>query len=450
MVHPQRITVLKEFDLINQGPVVYWMSRDQRVQHNWAFLFSLQLANNSKRPLTVAFALTQSFPNANARHYHFLLEGLKEVEQDLSRLGVSFIMLLGEPTDTISTYISKVKAFALVTDFDPIKIKLKWKHELNQINPICHYEVDAHNIVPCRVASPKLEFGAYTMRPKIKKLLPKFLGQFPEKPSVLIKSNGEIVDWDAVWRWLNPNPMVPPVSWLKPGCAAAYNELSNFISNKLAGYSKNRNNPLLDGQSNLSTYLHFGQISAQQVAIEVLKCNAPEEDKSAFLEELIIRRELSDNFCFYSPEYESTKSFHSWAQQTHNTHRNDEREFLYSPEEFENAKTHDKLWNAAQLEMVVKGKMHGYMRMYWAKKILEWTPSPEEAMKIAIYLNDKFSLDGRDPNGYAGIAWSIGGVHDRAWNDRPVFGKIRYMNYNGCKRKFNVDGYINMVNALKG
>lgn len=449
MVHPERITALKEGNSENKGPVVYWMSRDQRVQHNWAFLFSLQFANASNRPLTVVFALAQSFPNANARHYHFLVEGLKEVEKELSRLGVSFRVLQGEPSEKLSQFLDEVTASVLVSDFDPLKIKRDWKIAVNQSSSINHFEVDAHNIVPCRVASAKLEFGAYTIRPKIKKLLPKFLGKFSEIPSILIKSKGEKVDWDSVWHWLNPIPLVPPVSWLKPGSAAAHAELSNFITNKLAGYSKSRNNPLLDGQSNLSPYLHFGQISAQQVVLEVLKSNAPEVDKSAFLEELIVRRELSDNFCFYSPEYDATSSFHNWAQLTHNAHRNDEREYIYSREQFENGQTHDQLWNAAQLEMVVKGKMHGFMRMYWAKKILEWTQSPEDAMQVAIYLNDKYSLDGRDPNGYAGIAWSIGGVHDRAWNERPVFGKIRYMNYNGCKRKFNVDGYIKMVSELK-
>ncbi len=162
----------------------------------------------------------------------------------------------------------------------------------------------------------------------------------------------------------------------------------------------------------------------------------------AFLEELIVRRELSDNFCYYNPDYDTTKGFHNWAKQSHSEHCNDERDFTYSLAQFEQAKTHDNLWNAAQKEMVKTGKMHGYMRMYWAKKILEWTKSPEQAMEFSIYLNDKYSLDGRDPNGYAGIAWSIGGVHDRAWGTRPVFGKIRYMNYNGCKRKFDVEGYI--------
>ncbi len=170
--------------------------------------------------------------------------------------------------------------------------------------------------------------------------------------------------------------------------------------------------------------------------------------KDAFLEELIIRRELSDNFCFYNPRYDSFDGFPEWARKTLNEHRKDRRPYLYSLEQFETAQTHDKLWNAAQTEMVKRGKMHGYMRMYWAKKILEWTPSPEVAMEVAIHLNNRYELDGRDPNGYAGIAWSIGGVHDRAWNERNIFGKIRYMSYNGCKSKFNIEGYVEHVKSL--
>ena len=194
----------------------------------------------------------------------------------------------------------------------------------------------------------------------------------------------------------------------------------------------------------MSPYFHFGHISTQRVALEIKNSSLKNEDKNSFLEEMIVRRELSDNFCEYEPNYDYFEGFHSWAKKTLNEHRDDERDYLYPKEQFEEAKTHDPLWNAAQNQMREQGKMHGYMRMYWAKKILEWSPSPEIAMQIAIELNDKYELDGRDPNGYAGIAWSIGGVHDRAWFERPVYGKIRYMNYNGCKTKFNVNSYINI------
>jgi len=209
-----------------------------------------------------------------------------------------------------------------------------------------------------------------------------------------------------------------------------------------------RNDPVADGQSNLSPYLHFGQISAQRVALEVENASVDKASRDTFLEELIVRRELADNFCFYTPQYDKFEGFPAWARKTLNAHRKDRRAYSYTLQQFEYAKTHDELWNAAQTEMVKRGKMHGYMRMYWAKKILEWTGSPEKAMETAIYLNDLYGLDGRDPNGYTGIAWSIGGVHDRAWNERPIFGKIRYMSYNGCKSKFDVKRYIQHIHSL--
>jgi deoxyribodipyrimidine photo-lyase len=449
MIQPERITLLKKGNNTQfNGPVVYWMSRDQRVQNNWAFIFALFLANSHSQPLHVVFALAPKFAGANARHYHFLFGGLIEVEVELLKLGAAFTLLLGDPVETIPSYLKSNGAMALISDFDPLRIKMQWKEQVNSSIDIDHYEVDAHNIVPCRFVSDKLEYGAYTLRPKIKKHLKRFLDSFQENPRVMAQTLSGKTDWSYAMNWLSPDASVLPVEWLKPGLKAALDELEIFVNHKLKGYAVNRNNPLLDGQSNLSPYLHYGNISAQFIAQQILRSNAPAEDKSAFLEELIVRRELSDNYCFYSSSYDTFEGFHSWAQATHSHHRKDEREYLFSLEQFEMAKTHDELWNAAQLEMVKKGKMHGYLRMYWAKKILEWTTSPEEAMRYAIFLNDKYSLDGRDPNGYAGIAWSIGGVHDRAWSERPVFGKIRYMNYNGCKRKFDVMGYINKVKFL--
>jgi deoxyribodipyrimidine photo-lyase len=228
----------------------------------------------------------------------------------------------------------------------------------------------------------------------------------------------------------------------KTGFDKAVEELNHFLNNKFDDYADHRNDPVKDGQSNLSPHLHFGQISAQRIALEVKRINGNKESEKSFLEELIVRRELSDNFCYFNKNYDSFNGFRDWAKNSLTIHKKDKREFIYTLEQFEKAETHEDLWNAAQIEMVETGKMHGYMRMYWAKKILEWSVSPEMAMKIAVYLNDKYELDGRDPNGYAGCAWSIGGIHDRAWQERDVFGKIRYMNKNGAKRKFDVVEYV--------
>ena len=332
----------------------------------------------------------------------------------------------------------------LVTDFDPLRIKQQWKNEVaEQLKPSI-YEVDARNIIPCWEASNKREYAAYTLRPKIHRALPEFLKDFPLVQNHPFPWPKKVkgTDWDEAELSLKIDRSVPEVDWLVPGEKAGAATLDHFLTKKLSTYASRRNDPTEDGVSNLSPHLHFGQISAQRVALEVKKKKAKKDSKDAFLEELIVRRELSDNFCFYNPDYDRFEGFPEWAQKTLNEHRDDQREYLYSLEQFEDGKTHDDLWNAAQMEMVHKGKMHGYLRMYWAKKILEWTGSPEEALEVAILLNDKYELDGRDTNGYVGIAWSIGGVHDRAWKERPIFGKIRYMSYGGCKAKFKVQTYI--------
>ena len=288
-----------------------------------------------------------------------------------------------------------------------------------------------------------MEFAAYTLRPKIHKALIEFMDEFPKlKKMGKSEISSDRIDWDKIQKSLKINFDVKEVDWIKPGETSALKSLENFLKNKFDNYNEWRNDPTKNGQSNLSPYLHFGQISAQRIALETERLNGNKESAKSFLEELIVRRELADNFCYFNKNYDSFDGFHDWAKTSLNEHRKDEREFVYTLKQFEQAKTHEDLWNAAQMEMVTTGKMHGYMRMYWAKKILEWTKSPEDAMKIAIYLNDKYELDGRDPNGYTGIAWSIGGIHDRPWFERPVYGKIRYMNRNGAEKKFDIKAYI--------
>ena len=445
----ERIKVLKE-GAINKGPVAYWMSRDQRVQDNWALIFAQELAIREKLPLIVVFCLVPQFLNATMRHYAFMLSGLKQLAQELKELHISFALVTGEPERVIIRFVHEYSIAGLVTDFDPLRTKRQWKKAVTEKITIPFFEVDAHNIVPCWSASPKQEYGAYTIRKKIQNRLPLFLDDFPELYEHPFPWKRKIPDiqWDAVMQALTLDDVVKEVDWILPGEKNAGEALESFAVQKLHHYETARNNPVEDGQSNLSPYLHFGQLSAQRVALTIGKSNPALQTKTAFLEELIVRRELSDNFCFYNPHYDSFEGFPEWSKKTLEDHCKDRRPYLYKLEEFETGQTHDELWNAAQTEMVKRGKMHGYMRMYWAKKILEWTPSPEVAMETAIYLNDRYELDGRDPNGYAGIAWSIGGVHDRAWGERNVFGKIRYMSYNGCKSKFNVNRYIEQVRSL--
>jgi deoxyribodipyrimidine photo-lyase len=446
MMDRQRVTLLKEAD--GRGPVVYWMSRDMRVNDNWALLFAQEMAFEQKEPLAVIFCLVPEFLGAGLRHYDFLLRGLEEVEENLRRKNIPFFLFSGMPQKGVVDFVKKRRAGALITEFDPLRIKGEWRKAVAALIDIPFFEVDAHNIVPCRIASPKQEFSARTFRPKLYGLLPRFLQDFPALRMHPFPWDGalEKTDWRGIRGSLSADTSVAPVTWLEPGEKAARRRLKRFIDKGLAFYGEKRNDPTAEGQSSLSPYLHFGHISAQRVALEVIK-KGPKEGREAFLEELIVRKELSDNFCFYNSRYDTLEGLPEWGRKTLEAHRKDKRYQTYSRGELEAGRTHDDVWNASQQEMVKRGKMHGYMRMYWAKKILEWAGTPEEALETALSLNDRYELDGRDPNGYAGILWSIGGLHDRPWMERPIFGKVRFMSYKGIKSKINVSPYLDLVRA---
>jgi len=443
----KRIRKLNSNDYTS-GPVLYWMVRDQRAVDNWALYYAQHLAEKFQQPLIVIFALRKDLVthHGTARMLDFMLNGLEEVESQLEKMRVPFTILLtdDEPNDAVEQYVGQHSVGAVVSDFSPLTEQIAWKKKLADSVSIPVFEVDTHNIVPCWIASSKQEFAAYTFRPKITKLLPKFLDELPALHELNVRdskafANIKMVDWKEIRSNIKVDESVRPVDWLTPGTTAGYTVMAHFLDH-IKEYTEKRNDPNAHAVSNLSPYLHFGQISAQRVALNATQLHGKKTD--SFLEELIVRRELSDNFCFYNQNYKTTESFPNWAKKTFEEHIADKREFLYSADQLEKANTHDELWNASQMEMMKTGKMHGYMRMYWVKKILEWTESPAKALEIAIYLNDKYELDGRDPNGYVGILWSIGGVHDRAWFDRNIFGKIRYMNANGAKKKFDVQKYI--------
>jgi deoxyribodipyrimidine photo-lyase len=442
-MNEKRVRILKE-GTAGEGPVAFWMSRDQRAEDNWGLIFAKRQAEERGVALVVVFCLVDDFLGAALRHYDFMLKGLKETAADLLKKNIPFFLLRGQPGEAIPAFCEEHGVGTLVTDFDPLRIKRAWKKEVAERIAVPFYEVDAHNIVPCWLASVKEEYGAYTIRPKLHRQLGEFLEDFPRLKKHSIAWSGKVpaIDWNAVLAGLKVDRTVEAVDWLEPGMKAGKKMLARFIDEKLAEYNTARNDPTVDGLSNLSPYLHFGQISPQRVAWEIQNCKATLAVKEVFLDQLITWRELSDNFCFYNENYDNTGCFANWAKETLDRHRKDRRVPAYDFDTLEKAETHDELWNAAQLEMVRRGKMHGYMRMYWAKKILEWTASPEEAVRTAIYLNDKYEIDGRDPNGYANIAWSIGGVHDHGWRERPIFGKIRYMSYNGAKSKFDIEAYI--------
>jgi deoxyribodipyrimidine photo-lyase len=426
------------------GPVVYAMARDQRVSDNWALLYAQKLAHDLRQPLIVACPLRLEYPELTRRQAKFMVEGLRQVAIDLNRLNIGFTAITDNTRDGLARFLERLSAGVLITDFSPLHPSRNWKKALATQVQVRMVEVDAHNVVPCRVASDKQEYAAYTIRPKINRLLGRYLTELPSVARHPHTNTTTLppVHWPAIEASITTDHDVPPVKLLVAGQKPALNMLYDFLQVRLPKYNDGRNDPNAEAQSELSPYLHFGQISAQRVALEAQKVDDNIAAQEAFLEELIIRRELSDNFCFYNDHYDSTEAFPDWARKTITEHRHDLRLYLYTRTDFESATTHDPLWNAAQTEMTTTGKMHGYMRMYWAKKILEWSVTPDEALATAIYLNDKYELDGRDPNGYAGIAWSIGGVHDRAWFEREIFGKIRFMSEGGCRRKFDVPRYI--------
>lgn len=441
MVQTERISLIHQGKKSGDGAVVYWMSRDARVADNWALLHAQELAYTHKRPLVVVYNLVPSFLGGGQRQFSFKVAGLKEVEEDLRGKNIPFYLFVGDDLTEMGTFLAHISPHSLVTDFFPLKIVRTWYKELLKHISCDLIEVDAHNVVPCRFVSQKQEFAARTIRPKITKLLPQFLIDFPvvAKQRYPWKHAVPRIAWSEL---LEKYGVADPKSlhWIG-GPTQAHKQLRTFIEKRLPHYESLRNDPSLSMQSDLSPYLHYGHISAARVALTIKKLHRS-INRDAFLEELVIRRELADNFCHYNPHYDSAKGFPLWAQKTLGDHLKDTREYQYTLAEFEHAQTHDELWNAAQLEMVVYGKMHGYMRMYWAKKILEWTKNPETAMRIAITLNDKYEMDGRDPNGYTGIAWSLGGVHDRPWFPRKIFGTIRYMSETSLRKKFDAKTYI--------
>ncbi|PAA84477.1 hypothetical protein BOX15_Mlig007370g3, partial [Macrostomum lignano] len=444
-----RLLTKKVKDLLPDGRcVIYWMSRDQRVQDNWALIHAQRLALRSRLPLCVAFNLVPKFLDATIRQFDFLLRGLEHVETECRRLDIDFRLLTGQPVDNLPRMVRDLSAAALVADFSPLRVPLNWANSVAAKLPtgVPMYQVDAHNIVPVWLASDKLEYAARTIRPKIHRYLGEYLTEFPRierHPYRLPEADrAKPVNWKAARDSLEVNMSVLPVKWAEPGPVGASRTLAEFLQRRLRLFATGRNDPNVAALSNLSPWLHFGQISAQRCAFEAKKFRpSHKESVDAFIEESVVRRELADNFCLHNSNYDSLEGAYDWARETLQRHSRDARPYLYTRQELEEGRTHDRLWNAAQLQMVREAKMHGYLRMYWAKKILEWTESPAEALSISIYLNDKYNLDGRDPNGYVGCMWSICGVHDQGWGERAVFGKIRYMNYDGCKRKFDVEKF---------
>lgn len=443
MILEERIKMLNNKNITDNPYVVYWMQSSQRTEYNHALEYSIIQANRLDKPLIVYFGLTDGFPEANERHYYFMLEGLKEVKAELEKRNIKMLIRRISPENG-ALEISSLAAL-MVVDRGYLRVERSWREILAKGSNCSVIQVETNVIVPIEEASPKEEYSAATLRSKISKKLETYILPLSERKCNVGSINidlpfedYDIEDIDKAISSLKIDKTVKKISYYKGGTKNAKFLLEDFILNKLPHYTELKNHPGESYTSDLSSYLHFGQISPLYIYNELIEVNI--EGKKDFLEELIIRRELSMNFVFYNDKYDSYDCLPSWAKSTLEKHLLDDREFIYSIEQLESAKTHDLYWNTAQKEMIITGKMHGYMRMYWGKKILEWSKTPKEAFDTAIYLNNKYLLDGRDPNAFTGVAWCFG-KHDRPWRERDVFGTVRYMNDKGLKRKFHMEKY---------
>src|SRR5215207_5021388 len=450
-IQEERISQLNDKDVQDGDYVLYWMQEAQRASYNYALEYAVQRANELEQPLLVVFGLTADYPEANLRQYAFMLEGLKDAGEALEERGIQLAGYSGSPDEVALR--SGENASMIVCDMSYLRLQKEWRERLAKEARCLVVQVETEVVVPVELASNKREHAARTLRPRIREQLDDFLVELEptalDKPSLDIETSGlDLSDIGAILDGMELDRTVPPVSHLyRGGTSEAERILEQFIEKGLDAYVEHRNQPQTDDVSHMSKYLHYGHVSPVYLVLEARKANVPKDDLDSFTEEVVVRRELSMNFCHFTADYDSFSCLPDWAKKTLEEHKGDEREYAYTTKQLENAETHDEYWNAAMREMVHTGYMHNHMRMYWGKKILEWIDTPEHAYKTTLYLNDKYFVDGRDPNSYANIAW-VYGNHDRGWKERPVLGKIRYMSAVGLERKAKPEEYVEKVERL--
>lgn len=399
IVNPYRIYNFNDIE-IKSGQFVYLIEREIRFYDNFALQYALELSKRYNSDLKIIYPKIYFASEAKE---NFIQKQVDYTRSIFLQNNLEFIIFEGGKSELLE-YLNQIGTKVLFIDFNPILDRSYLDSVSFKV-----VEVDSHNIIPARFLSDKQEYSAATIRRKI---------------------------------YYNIYPFLTDFANSKLGSCEAERTLEEFIKTKLNLFSKFKNNPEKNVQSGLSKYLNSGFISPQKTALEIIKSDVPDEDKEVFLEELVVRGSLSDNFCLYCKDYKTLNCIPEWAKKSLDFHKKDLRAYIYSLELLEKALTHDRLWNACQIQLIKDGSIHGYLRMYWAKKILEWSNSAEEALDATIYLNDTYSFDAPSTNGYVGILWAIGGLHDRAFREYPVTGKIRRMTYNSMKHKFDVDAYI--------
>ena len=455
MIEPTRVAVIDDRPPREGADyVLYWMQQAQRAEGNLALDHAVEWTNELGLPLVVCFGLTgiesQPYPEANARHYAFMLDGLAETAAALERRGIAFVLRFGAP-DEVAAELAR-RAALVVCDRGYLKPQRAWQDKLAGRAESRIERVEADVVVPLDLVSTKHEYAARTIRPKIERHWDDYLVQH-RSPALRhradgleLASDGDISRPDKVLARLKVDSSVGPVRRFAGGQKAARKRLSAFVASHLDGYAENRNAPEAGAVSHLSPYLHFGQIAPLEIALAAREKRAGRDDRRSFLDELIVRRELAFNHCLHEPRYDSYEGVPEWARKTLDERRSDERPHHYTQAELEAGETHDRHWNAAMREMRETGYMHNRLRMYWGKKIIEWTKSPEEAFDIALALNNRHFLDGRDANSYTNVGWLFG-LHDRPWFRRPIFGTVRYMGAATIK-KFDAEAYVAGVERM--
>ena len=447
-----RVTIRKTGAPDAEGAcVVYWMQRAQRALDNPALDVAVAAGNELRKPVVVFFGPVPFYPNANLRHFQFLREGIHDIGTTLVKRRIGFV-LRSYPDHDLLRFLKEVQPAMVIGDENPLREPEAWRGKIARAISVPFWTVDADVIVPSQLLGRE-HYGARTIRPKLHELLPQFL-KCPSNPKARtpwIQPRGlqSLACDEDITRGWKLDRSVQPVTLWRGGTDNGLRLLREFVDHKLHAYTRERNRPEADGTSRLSPYLHFGHLGPHTVVAAVHKADLPESLKQPFLEQLIVRRELSVNFVRFNSAYDSMDCLEPWAERSFARHSSDSRPVVYSEKQLEHAETHDPLWNAAQKQMVMTSWMHNYLRMYWAKKILEWSPSVALAYRRAVWLNDKYELDGRDPNGYAGIAWAIVGKHDRPWFERPIFGQVRYMSLASTGRKFDSKRYVEQITAIE-
>jgi deoxyribodipyrimidine photo-lyase len=445
-----RVRVLNDQPIRREGRyVLYWCRWNRRVQSNHALLYAAETANHMNLPLVCYERLSCAYPTACDRFHTFVLEGVQEMQADVRRLGAGYVFQLPRrKTTSDKTMRAVIKGAAAVVTDDCLRATPHLDVQLHAVDSSC--------IVPMS-RIPQRSYAAYSIRPKIHRMLEEFLRPVPavklRRPfrekfgdlhtEVTAENVGDLVASCEI------DHSIRPVTEFHGGRRAAEATLKRFVKERLRRYAREKNEPSAHATSDLSPYLHYGHVSSLEVALAVREYARKHKlIADEFLEELIVRRELAFNFCRYAETHTTLDTLPEWAQQTIAKHRKDARDPVYTREQFETAATYDELWNATQKELRLRGKIHGYYRMYWGKKILEWSDNAHNALATMLYMHDRYALDGDDPNTYTNILWCFG-LHDRPWPERPIYGTIRSMARSGMERKTDVDAYIREIEGLE-